>query len=722
MKHKTKTLHNSPSVPRRTLLGGVLLGLLAPAVLHADTQTGAGANSTGISDAQLMAALDLTTPDLKAVQAALDTSDLSGAKKALCAYFRNRTSVPWTFDYSKRSVVPFNRAVANATLGGKVPRSTGNAMPIGDIDWRFDEKHAAANPAFVASLRTALNRMPFWGSLGEAYWATGEEKYAEAWVQQMQKWVAQQPQPKRNINNQFGKTSWLTIDTGLRMAGSWPQAYHRFLHSPSFTDDALIVFLKSCLQHGQHLKNFATSGNWLTMEMNGLYSVGSVFPEFKEAASWRAMAVEKLYADQKVQFLPDGAQVEGTPGYHNIAISSILNLYDRAALMGRLNELPDDYRARLENGFNYDLFLMAPDRTLPKLNDSWPDDMTERLARAAQIFPKREDFLWVATGGKQGKPPTETSHAFPYVGYFAMRSGWETDANYLVFDAGPPGYAHVHQDKLNVVLWAYGRPVLFDSGGGAYDDSVWRKWAIDTPSHNTVLVDNKPQRRPNAHTPEEKEANVSRVPLQDTRWKTTPTYDFAGGIYQDGYGSESSKPASHVRRVLFVKPDIFIVADTLTPNDDGAHTYEARWHLLSTQTNHDETIGMVTTKDTNQPNLAVVPLFRENVSVRAVSAQTKPELLGWEIRKEKDPPNVPATTVLHLLQGKGMQHFLTLLLPLKAGGENAVKSVRRVSPTVSEVSLSEGRFLRVEASADPKGTISVQESQNGRSKPEVIGQ
>ena len=697
-------MHNNRKrfIPRRVLFGGALLGLIAavPALRPAAALT---------DDADLFAALDLSGAGLEAVRAAVAAQDMHAAKRALCVYFRRRKSVPWTFDSGEKNpATPYNHAVANTALQGKVPRSTGNPTPIGEIDWRFGAGNTATNPAFVATLRTSLNRMPFWGALGEAYGATGDEKYAQAWVSQMRKWVEQQPQPTQNVNNQFGKTSWLTIDTGLRMAGSWPQAYHRFLNSPSFTDDDLILFLKSCRQHGQHLKQFATSGNWLTMEMNGLYSLGCVFPEFKQAGEWRAMAVQKLYADQKVQFLPDGAQVEGTPGYHNIAISNILKLHDRAVEMGRAGELPPDYRANLEKGFNYDLFLMAPDRTLPKLNDSWADLAESHLARAAKIFPQRSDFLWVASGGAKGTPPKETSYAFNNVGYFAMRSGWDEAANYLVFDVGPLGYAHAHQDKLNVVLWAYGRPVLFDSGGGAYDESVWREWAIDTQSHNTVLVDGKPQRRKTGGTAKAKEANISRVPLSDTRWKTTPAYDFAGGIYQDGYGTVENKPVSHVRRVLFLKPDIFIISDTLTPRDTAEHTYEARWHLLSTQTTTDEATGAVTTTDSGEPNLCVVPLL-QNVAVRAVSAQTEPELLGWEIRKEKDPPNVPATSVLHAVKGKGTQHLLTLLLPLKVGEGSGVKSVRTAAPHVAEVILSDGRMLRVEASADPKGDISVQE-------------
>jgi hypothetical protein len=699
---------------RRALLSGALFGMLAA------TQPRLSFAEPGVTDTELFAALDLPTPELQAVRAAVMAQDTATAKKALCAYFRERTRIPWEFDPNKIDrATPYNRAVADAAVAGKVIRASEPAVTIGEIDWQFGKTNTASDSPFVSLLRTTLNRMPFWDVLGDTYWGTGDEKYAQAWVQQMRKWVMQQPRPEGSVNGQLGKTSWLTIDAGLRMANSWPRAYHRFLHSSAFTDDDLIVFLKSCWQQGQHLRKFATNGNWLTMEMNGLYTLACVFPEFKEAKDWRTFATQKLYEDQKVQFLPDGAQVEGTPGYHNIAINNILGLYNRAELMGRLNELPADYRANLENAYNYDLYLMAPDRTLPKFNDSWADNVPLQLSRAAQLFPKRSDFLWISSDGKAGTAPAETSHAFPYVGYFVMRSGWEADANYLAFDAGPLGYAHMHQDKLNVVLWAYGRSLLFDSGGGAYDTSIWRKWATDTPSHNTVLVDGKAQRRPT--TP--KGATISRVPLPDTRWTTTPTYDFAAGVYKAGYGSVENKPVQHVRRVLFLKPDIFLVADTLTPQDGAEHSYEARWHLLSTTTKQEDATKAVTTTDTDKPNLCVVPLFAKGVDVRTVSAQREGELMGWEIRKEKDPPNVPATTVVHSCKGKETQHLLTLLLPLKAGTAEGVKTVRTVGPNTVEVSLVEGRLLRVEVSADPTGAIVVQEQRSdGSGRRETTAQ
>lgn len=40
-----------------------------------------------------------------------------------------------------------------------------------------------------------------------------------------------------------------------------------------------------------------------------------------------------------------------------------------------------------------------------------------------------------------------------------------------------------------MIVDVYGRRLLYDGGGGPYEVSKFRDFAIDTPSHNTVLVD-----------------------------------------------------------------------------------------------------------------------------------------------------------------------------------------------------------------------------------------
>jgi len=677
-----------------------------PMLLFAGLSAAAGAQEPAavgprLTDAELFDALDLALPELAAVQAAVAAGDLGQAKHALAAYLRDRRSVPWWFDpHQVDRDLGCDREAADRTVRGEIQQvGIWYTFPGSEVDW-------FANPTVMRDdlpddmeWQWQLNRMGFWYELGRAYWATGDERYAEAFVRQLRGWARQCPRPDGSGNQ--ANSAWRTIEAGIRMGGSWPDAYHRFLQSPTFADDDVCLYLKLCLEHALHLSANPTGGNWLTMEMCGLYTVGAVFPELKAAAAWRAQAIGSLHEELQRQFYSDGAQTELSPGYHQVALRNILQIAHTARLVGRQAELPEDYIARTERAFDYNLWLMTPDRDLPKLNDSWSVNVPTTLREASGLFPGRSDFRWAATDGQEGEPPAETSHVFSRAGYVAMRAGWEGDANYLCFDAGPLGTGHWHQDKLNVVLWAYGREVLFDGGGGMYERSPWRSWATDTFSHNTVLVDGRPQRRG-------ADERATTEPL-DLQWESDAAHDFAVGVYNGTYGPEADRAAVHTRRVLFVKPDLFVVADTLAPQDEAEHTVEARWHLLPTAVAQDPNIAAVTTAADGQPNLAVVPLVREGLEVRAVSAQREPELLGWLVTRE-DPRYIPATTVTHARTGTGVQSLLTLLLPLRAGEASPVMAVTPAGPLAAEVTLADGRRFRIEADPAPTGPIAVTET------------
>ena len=655
---------------------------------------------------ELFDALDLSSDALKPVAMAVAKGDFSRAEGELAAYFRHRTNVPWSFDpHHLQQNLSFKDPVAEDAVKGRLQGGLvmyWNTFPDNKIDWLYNETLVAPNAAKNPEWQWQLCRMDFWSHLAKAYRATGDERFAHAWIEQFHSFNLQCPPPDHMDNSHELRTAWRTIEAGIRMSTSWPTAYFSFLLSPQFTDDDVALFLHSCLSHARFLKKFNTRGNWLTMEMAGLYSIGAIFPEFKEAKDWRESALTRMAHEETAQFLPDGAQNELSTMYHNVALDNFVNIARRAKLVGRLNELPDGYTAGLEKAFDFDLFMMTPDRSIPEFNDStsWPKSVVRRCTDALEFFPSRTDFQWVASDGKEGHPPVETSKAFPWAGYYVMRNGWDLGANYLAFRAGPLGLAHAHQDKLNVVLWSNGRRLLFNSGGASYEQSKWRSYSVDTFSKNTILVDGKAQSRDRSN----REKNISKAPI-DARWESTPDHDFAAGVYDEGYGSVDTRLATHTRRVLFLKPDLFVIADTLVPSDEAEHTYQARWNLLTTKSREDEDTHAVTTIDENQPNLTVIPLELNHLEVRCVSGQTEPELLGWNVRKDVIPAAVPATTVVHSKKGSGPQTFLTLLIPIGSGNSSPVKSITPIAPASAAVKFNDGHVLSIVVDPKPNGGI-----------------
>jgi len=669
-----------------------LLVLTSSAVIAAEDLRGAA----------VLAALDWTRPELAPVAAAWKERGQPAAVKAFAAYLRERKNVHWqeNSDGSEKVIPRFKKEAAEAAAEGKLEGGMKPAHPFpnGDVDWHFDA--TAATPGYIQNneWQWQLNRMGFWTDLSGGYIATGDEKYARAFVKQMRSWIDQCPAPD-HVDNVKG-SSWRSIEAGIRMGWNWPTAFFSFVHSPSVSDEDLIVMVSSFVDHARYLRTCYTRLNFLTMEMNGLYAVGTVFPEMRDAKEWREFAMNTLAEEGRRQFLADGAQAELSTGYQNVAMDNILKIYEMARWNQREGEIPQGYLASMEKGYDWQMGILAPTYSTARFNDSW--ESPNILRRASRFFPKRDDFRWFATEGKEGKAPSWTSVFWDCSGFAAMRSGWDHQANTLIFRVGPAGAGHQHQDSLNVVLWSYGRELLFYTGGGNYDGSKWRKWGISTYAHNCLIVDGMDQTRTfNWNDPMHDPNMVSQKPI-DARWKSTPVFDYATGVYDQGYGPKHVRVAKQRRDVLYLKPDLYVVADRIAPADDQSHQYQTRWNLLSTQTQIDPATKVLVTTDSGVPNLAIVPLLLDQLEVRSASGQENPELLGWDLHKGSEAfQRTPATTLVHTRSGAGPQTMLTLLAPLRVGQASPILKVEPgADGRSSTVFLTSGAILWISCAGE----------------------
>ncbi len=662
-----------------------------------------------MSDEELFERLDLDRPGLEAVRAAVEAGDPGEARGELATWYRNREGV---FHY-----VDARDPAAHVTDRGRRLRA---ARPLLERTGGWDESYW--DGGFFDWERAEIRRkwrMYFFQGFGEAAAVEEGDDIAAALVNLMRSFVHTYHSPPER-----GSGVWASMNAGIRMRTGWPRAFLSLLQSPAFTDDDIVLYLKSVWDQTDYiLRHHSETSNWLTFEMAGLYTSGVVYPEFKDAEEWRRFASETAVEDMDKGWLPDGMSIELSPGYGRF-FSNFFVIHDLAGHVGRLDEFNlREFPPKTEEPFASYLKIMAPDRYAPATNNNRPASVIEILGEAVERFPEREDFRWVVTGGQEGTEPEFTSKVLPYAGFAAMRSGWEGDANLLYFDFGPVGYRHAHQDGLNVMVWAYGRQVLFDPGLSAYDyGDPLVNYAVDTFSHNTVLVDNRPQRRPWYSNP-----HPDRMPyrkLENFRWESREDHDSAWGVYDGAYGmpgesnaypySEGSNfregwvyPAEHHRRVFFLKPDVYVVADTLIPNDDEEHEYDARWHLDSAETRIRDGGMTVATADAGRPNLEVVPLLRDGLEVRATSAQREPEILGWNAGDPHNPK--PATTVQHRKRAFGSVPFLTLLLPLGEGEASRFVSHRRLDAATVEVELEDGRVLSIVAPEDPGEDLKVEQ-------------
>lgn len=624
-------------------------------------------------------------PGLENVHAALEKGDREKAKVALAQYFRTRGKPKWELTWGELPEAGNEQAKkiierAEQVMAHYLDFYKGIPHQFGEeIDWRYNPTtQEGSKYAMDHEWTWVLNRHAMWRDLAQAYLVSGDEKYAAEFARQMTGWVKRCPVPvEMPWNNPH--SCWRTIESGIRMGmWGWPNILYAFLKSPSFTDEALLLMVRSMIDHGRYLRKFHRRGNWLTMEMCGLYHVAVLLQEFKESDEWREFAISKLHEEMRdVQVYPDGWQFELTPGYHNVSLKNFAGPVPLSELNGVA--LPEGYKALLERMYDVNLYSMMPDGYLPGFNDSGIYKAAAVLEKGLEFFPQREDWRWVATGGEDGRVPEKLSHAFEYAGYLIMRNGWDREARYLAFDVGPFGAGHQHEDKLNFIMSAYGARMVVEAGLYFYDDSKWRRYVLSARGHNVIHIDGLEQHRRGV-----RKTYTVKEPVPHL-WKTMEEYDYAQGYYGgelEGFGPERRHIAQHTRRILFVRgaawggDDYWIVIDTLKPIDEEVHKYESTFHIDMKKVQADSQTHVVTAANEDGPGLIIWPVAGSKLETKVISGQEEP-VQGWM-------PNYPKTgcrelpTVCYTQEAKGPALFAYIFYPLRKGARLPVKDFQRI--------------------------------------------
>jgi len=439
---------------------------------------------------------------MKKVLAVLEADGMTSAKAALADHFRRRTSPRWWIDPHDRPKHDSRPNGVKTSGADQVLKHIYRGFNFGpEIDW-LDNPTYAPDREFDKEWSMGFLRMPWWDDLGAAYWATGEEKYAEEFVRQFRDFVGKHPIPVERTRGsshplKYAVPEWRTLEIGIRLSGSWTNAFFHFLSSPSMDDGDVCEMLKSFWEMGHHLEHYSSvremSINWLVFETRGLHTVAVLFPEFADAAGWLTLSEERLTSELTKQVYPDGVQWELAPGYG----AGVLKAFRRAHQLGALNgrPMPDRYVATLEKMYDYFAYSSV-DGQMAAFGDSGHNSVRSLLSDGFEDFPKRTDFQCIATNGREGAVPLDTRRAFSYAGHYVMRSGWASDQRFMIVDAGPFGTAHQHEDALNFELSAYGERLITDPGTYRYNyDSPWRMFMVSSLAHNTLAVDHLGQRR-----------------------------------------------------------------------------------------------------------------------------------------------------------------------------------------------------------------------------------
>jgi hypothetical protein len=468
------------------------------------------------------------------------------------------------------------------------------------IDWHTDFKsgHRWNPKSYYRRIRPApypggydikvpweLSRCQHFVRLGQAYWITGDEKYASEFVTEVEDWLSSNPY-------RLGVNWASTMEVSIRVV-NWVWGYNYFKTSVKLTSEFRLKFHKSLLLHGRHiyrnLENQGTfTGNHYLSNLVGLVYLGILYPEYEDAGTWKGFGLAELELEMFKQVYPDGVNFEASTAYHRLVTELFLSATILAKLNGHL--FGASYMERLEKMLDFIMYLTKPDGTSPQIGDndngrlhrlglySPPErewrDYRYLLAVGAVLFDRKDfacfagdewaDAFWLF-GDKALKFKihldllphsifTLASRNFCNAGIFVMR---DKDIH-LVVDTGLVGQngngGHAHRDTLSIELFYGDQTWLTDPGTYVYTkDYVARDLFRSTSYHNTFQIS-----IPKVHPPPTSQ-QFQQVEQQDctiAHWLTSTIDDELKAFCSLNLNTENLKV---YRRIHFDKTKHYIM-------------------------------------------------------------------------------------------------------------------------------------------------------------------
>lgn len=348
--------------------------------------------------------------------------------------------------------------------------------------------------------------------------------------------------------------------------------------------DTLNYLLTNCDRH---------MGNWTEFIFRGILMSSGTIDEFNpkfNGESWLDACRDVYEKTICGCFFPDGSYKEGNSGYCQTALENYIIVKEKLAALGV--EVSENYKTMIKRNAHYCANLFTADGSSLVYGDciNYRREEYNDWEKICDITGD-EELKYLVTYGKEGIRPESTMYHSADSRLTVMRSGFDKDAVYLFTDVRGGG-GHSHCDENAVIMAAYGKTLLCDSGVFSYtSDDPYRIWGLSTRAHNTVEADEKNQ-------------DKYSMSKEVAPGKIHEIYDDEkiSRVVQSSYAYDFCE---HKRSIIFVKPDIFIVKDELIPNDGKKHTYDVLWHFLP-QSNALCTGNICETRFKNSANLKMI--------------------------------------------------------------------------------------------------------------------
>ncbi len=621
-----------------------------------------------ISNKDLFQTLDLSDSALKLVREAAKAGKWQAAYEAWGNYFANRQKplnmVAPTGDKPDPNVVREAERVVNHEIQGwhTLTYKFGKTVDF-NADWG----------------RSGIYGTHYWGwsePLRVAFGQTGDLRYVECFDDLFNQWYEQ----RDKIDNPIPTTDVIFYELGV--GGRTPRFidhYFAYRQTGALSWRTHERMLKTLLGGCRWLyllenDNGYRNGNWQMCGSWALVYAGGLFPEFNEAKDWVKIGVQRLVEHVEKDFYDDGCHYERASGYG----SWCTRMSEDLLLFSEQNDYvkaPENLRDRIVSMYDWFLATSTPLGESQGFNDGGFGKQDGIFKRGVE-FTGDGRYLWPirdrvkSVNGIRPKQPEFTSVDKRPSGFAVMRSGWDAKDLYMVINYGPWGGGHAHNDLLDFGLYAYGQPVAIETNRwGPYDNPL-DQYFRSAQAHNQVVVNDSP---------------LDRVHHRGEHvvWATGKQVDYFSARHR---GYEQKCGVVIERRIVFLKPDYFLVSDAIF---EGPQHQSYTWYLHSP---FKWKTGKTRSVTANNPGLQVLPA--KPSEIRYVRQGTSYEA------KDGAPEKHPNRYWMGLQKwvGKEGEHAVVYdvaLVPFK--GKPGVVQVSRLTATINgtKVEPEKARGVRV---------------------------
>ena len=434
-------------------------------------------------------------------------------------------------------------------------------------------------------------------TLARAYWATGDESYAETFWRLIESWASANP-PNRGAHWKCGQ------ETSLRLM-AWCFALYAVADSPATTPGRLsqivgMIAAQADRVSRDHVYAQLQRNNHAISEGVGLRTVGLLFPELRNANEWRDQGRKILIEEADRQIADDGSYIQNSLNYHRLMLQDYIwairlgetcddalpaSLIDR---VGRavefLRQTQDRESGRVPCYGNNDGALILPLNSCDYADFRPVVAAGNYLVNRTRVYdagPWEEDLLWLF-GQEALKAPIDpvqpVSLSAGEGGYYTLRG----ERSFALTRCTTYRYRPAQADMLHLDLWWRGTNIACDAGTYLYyADPPWNNNLTGTAVHNTVSVAGEDQM-------------INGPRFMWFEWTKAKLLSFARSYegrleafqgQHDGY-LRLDAPALHRRAVLRAGDGVWVVVDDLL--GQGTNAIACHWLLAAGEHEVDE--------------------------------------------------------------------------------------------------------------------------------------